>query len=132
MDELFAELANYQNAIIMALTWAIIEFTTPLAEWVVTLPSVKTHRVLLYELQKHGKKTAATLWCSVFVWVPYAQPVLCDGPQIEGCQTVFNRIAIGIILGVSLSLGHWGGAIAMRRLFGREKVDKKDKLTNVD
>lgn len=129
MNELAAELTGYQSAVILTVTWALIEMMTPVAEWIVKLPDVRRHRLVLYELQLAGKRIAAVLWCSLLVWFPHAQPPLCPGADAPGCQTTFNRIAIGIILGILLSLGHWGGAILFRRLRGVEKPDKRRELT---
>lgn len=129
MKELLLELSNYQNAILMFVTWAIIEGMTPLVRFVVMHPRLVRFRLTLYNLQKYGKRTAGMIWCSGLVWVPYAQPPLCeplavdavDGLAPAGCQTPFARVALGLILGVLLSSGHWAGAKAFRKLLGRKK-----------
>ena len=124
MQDLLTELLSYRNAVIMAVTWAAVEAMTPLVGWLVMRPIFVSRRLALYELAKRGKQLAAVIWCSVLVWVPTAQPGLCNGGDTPECQTVFNRVAIGVILGVALSSGHFAGAAAMRKLLGRKKKHK--------
>ena len=130
MQDLLAELVNYQNAIIMFGTWMLIEvLQTPVIQFVTMHPRLAKRRLQLHNAQKYGKRVAAVFWCSGIVWIPYAQPPLCstaviDGWDVlvpEGCQTVFNRVVLGIILGGLLSSSHWAGAIAFRKLTGRKK-----------
>ena len=129
MQQLIAELTNYQNAILMFVTWMGIEVMTPLVRAVVMNKKRVKYRLALYNLQKYGKRVAGILWCSGLVWIPYAQPALCERSVVEGvealtpegCQTVFTRVALGVILGGLLSSGHWAGAIAFRKLTGKKK-----------
>ncbi len=120
MQELLVELTNYQNGILMLLTWAIVEMMSPLSRMVV-MRFRGSARLRLHQLQKHGKRVAGVVWISVLVWVPYAQPSLCEGPPVEGCQTVFARVSLGVILGVLLSSSHWAGAKMLRRITGSKK-----------
>lgn len=113
MQTLLAELGNYQNTLIVAATWAVIEVTAPVAE------TLAARYRWLHWLATHGKRCAAVIWCSALVWVPDAQPALCGELAAEGCQTIFNRISIGVILGVLLSTGHWGVAKTWAKYVGK-------------
>lgn len=120
MQELLLELTNYQNGILMMVTWAIVEMMSPLTRMMV-MRSRGPMRLRLHQLQKHGKRVAGVIWISALVWIPYAQPPLCDGPPADGCQTPFARISLGVILGVLLSSSHWAGAKLLRRITGAKK-----------
>lgn len=140
MQTLIAELSNYNNALIVALTWAAIEGLTPIIEGIVMLPALLKYRLTLYGLQKNGKRIAGILWCSILVWVPMAQPSLCSGVDAGTCQTIFQRVALGVILGALLSSGHWGMMKGWRKFSGSKKVVKivcascgaKNKVESLD
>ena len=129
MQQLIAELTNYQNAIIMFVTWMGIEVMSPLVRATIMHARLLPYRLKLHNAVKYGKRIAAVVWCSGIVWIPHAQPELCQKPVVEGvevltpegCQSIFTRVAIGVILGGLLSSGHWAGAIAYRKLTGRKK-----------
>ena len=126
MDELLLELKNYQNALIMAGAWTLIEYIwSPLAHALVMSPAMVSWRKTLQKGSNGIKKASGLLWCSVAVWIPGAQPVLCEGAYVEGnCQTVFARISLGIILGGALSGGHWAGKAALVKFAGKPKTHK--------
>ena len=123
MKDLVLELSNYQNAILMAVTWSIVEAMTPLSRMIVMAVS-GPWRLRLHQFQLWGKSVAGVIWISGLVWIPYAQPPLCEGPPADGCQTPFARVSLAIILGVALSGGHWAGAKLLRKFMGKTKKIK--------
>ena len=116
-------LTTPQNLALLVLSWGLVEAAAPLLRWVIASPAWnKWQRVRLYELGKLGKRMAATLWCLALVWVPYAQPPLCDGPAALGCQTVIQRLTTAVVLGLALSVGHNLIARLARRTLGKHKL----------
>ena len=66
----------------------------------------KRRQLAVWEWQKRLKNIAAILWCEVLVWIPTVQPPLCSDEQAHGCQTVFGRLMLALLLGAGLSLLH--------------------------
>ena len=125
MDELILELKNYNNALVMAGAWAMIEYIwSPLAHAIVMSPAMVRWRKTMQKGSNGIKKASGLAWCSLAVWIPGAQPALCEADHDGTCQTVFARVSIGIILGAALSGGHWAGKAALVRFGGRKKLHK--------
>ena len=122
MDELILELKNYNNALIMAGAWVGIEmFWTPLVHRVIMSQALLKWRKSLKDTEAWGKKVSGILWCSAAVWIPSAQPALCEAEHDGTCQTVFARVSLGLILGFALQGGHWAGKKGLMAFTGRGK-----------
>lgn len=131
MNELLLELNNKNNALLMGGAWVMIQYIwTPLAHWVVMSQAMLKWRKRLQKGSNGIKKASGLLWCSLAVWIPSAQPALCDGDYVEGeCQTIFARVSMGIILGGALSGGHWAGKATLMKFTGKTK---KHRVTCVN
>ena len=81
-------------------------------------------RKALKDTETWGKKVSGLAWCSVAVWIPGAQPAMCEGDYDGTCQTVFARVSLGLILGGALQSGHWAGKAALMKFTGTKKVHK--------
>jgi len=113
---------NPINLPILGATWVIIEALDPLFLWVVDSPGRTAQaRVRLYQLVGIGKRLAAVFWCSLAVWIPLAQPELCVEVAAAGCQTIIERIAVGAVLGFSLTGGHWAAKVVYRKVRGEKR-----------
>lgn len=120
--EIFRSPANYA---ILMVAWFAVEVTGPLFAFLVSLPKMgRASRLRLHGLLNKGKHVGSTLWCVIFTWVPYAQPDLCDAQQTEGCQTIMSRLAVGVVLGAGLAVGHRLVAPRVRKLLGRKKMHR--------
>lgn len=109
-------LLTTHNLFMLVGTWVLIWAAERPVFWLVSrMPSAR--QVTWWGLQKNGKALAGILWCELLVWVPTVQPPLCDGP-VDGCQTVFGRIALGVVLGGGLSLLHKYVIARLKRAFG--------------
>lgn len=122
ITQMFAPYMTGGNAAILVGSWSLIEAMSPMVHAAVMSPGLLPYREALYRWVKRGKRLAAVLWCSLLVWVPNFQPPLCEaGEMLGGCQTLLDRLATGAVLGVLLSLGHFGAAAGLRRLTGQRK-----------
>lgn len=120
--EIFRSPANYA---ILVVAWFAVEITGPVLRFLVSLPRVtRKTRLQLYGLLRHGKRIGSTLWCLILTWVPYAQPDLCGPGRLEGCQTIMSRLAVAVVLGGGLALGHRAIAARLRKAFGVAKLHR--------
>lgn len=126
MDELLLELNSKNNALLMGGVWVFIEYIwTKLAHKAIMSHFLLRWRKTLRDGEAGFKKYSGLLWCSAAVWIPGAQPILCEGDFAEGgCQPLFARIAMGLILGGALSGGHWGGKKLLMGFMGKTKTHK--------
>lgn len=86
-------------------TYVLIWAMEPVVRLLISqLPPPK--QLIWWSRQKVGKNFAAIFWCELFVWIPTAQPPLCEGGPGSDCQTVVERVFLGVILGGGLSLLH--------------------------
>lgn len=120
-DHVAAIATTPENAGLLVLSWGLVEAFAPLFAVLVELPEKGPTRLAVYRVARAGKRVAATLWCLILVWVPYAQPPLCEGPPADGCHTVIQRLTTAVVLGGVLSLGHYWVARGLRRIRGGEK-----------
>ena len=114
-----ANLLTQANGWIVAVTWAAIEAMTPVINYLMTLKRFEGMRARVEILISRGKPAAGALWCSALVWIPGAQPELCSVAVVDNCQSVFERVAVGIVLGVGLSLSHKFALKTFRGIVGR-------------
>lgn len=105
------------NALILILSWGLVEAFAPPVEWILARQRWSiAQRSKLALAAKLGKRLAATIWCLGLVWIPGAQPPLCDGWVVADCQTVIERLTVAVVLGLALSLTHNLVARAIKRL----------------
>lgn len=119
LGDFLTQLATFTNVGILVATWVIIwALERPIRLLVELLPSHK--QVAWWRAQKAGKQIAGICWCSVAVWIPSFQPKLCleDVVAAPGCQSVADRIIIGIVLGGSLTFLHKFVLSKLKRMFG--------------
>lgn len=120
-----ALVSNPINYPILAATWIIIEVMDPFVRWLIAAPGrTPQARMRLHQLAGMGKRFAAVFWCSLFVWVPLAQPPLCGLAVVDGCQPIMDRIAVGLVLGFGLTGGHAIAMVAARKVRGEDKRRK--------
>ncbi len=118
--DIFRSPANYA---ILVSAWFAVEATGPLFAFLVSLPKVsKAARLKLHAMLNRGKQVGSTLWCLIFTMIPYAQPELCDDARLAGCQTIMDRMAVAVVLGLGLSVSHRLVAPRLRKLLGRDKL----------
>ncbi|HEU02309.1 hypothetical protein LCGC14_2721050 [marine sediment metagenome] len=118
--EIYRSPANYA---ILVVAWFAVEATGSLFSLLISLPKLrKPTRLRLYGLVQRGKFYGSALWCAILVWIPYAQPDLCGADRAEGCQTIMGRLAVAVVLGLGLSVGHKLVAPRLRRILGRAKT----------
>lgn len=115
---------NPINYPILGVTWVIIELMDPLVRWLIDGAKQASARVRLYQLAGIGKRFAAVFWCSLFVWVPLAQPELCQEAVTKVCQTLMERLSVGAVLGFALTGGHAVGAALYRKAVKEKKKRK--------
>ncbi len=120
--EIFRSPANYA---ILVVAWFAVEVTGPVFAFLVSLPKMKRPtRLRLHSLLFKGKQVGSTLWCVILTWVPYAQPDLCGRDRAEGCQTIMDRLAVAVVLGIGLAVAHRIIAPRLRKMLGRSKLHR--------
>ncbi|KKL45432.1 hypothetical protein LCGC14_2355750 [marine sediment metagenome] len=118
--DIFRSPANYA---ILVSAWFAVEVCEFVFSFLASIPKMrKATRLKLHALLNQGKRTGSTLWCMLFTWFPYAQPDLCGADRAAGCQTIMDRMAIAVVLGLGLSVGHRLVAPRLRKLLGRDKL----------
>ena len=128
MGELATTLGGYYAALMMTVAWFATEYIwDPVAHWVVMHRVLTRARKQLSFLKKFSKWVASAVWIyPMALWIPGAQPPLCDPPSIDlgaQCHTLFEHWAIPGILAGILSGGHFTAKIT-KLLFN--KIVKKD------
>ncbi len=118
---------NEMNMAIVLGTYGLIYALKPAAHAFVWSEHFGKHRTKLYHVFRWGKRLAATIWCSVAVWIPGAQPDLCGPAMAEGCQSVSMRITTALFLGVVMT---WSYGKVMGMLEGEPKAKFKVKCIN--
>lgn len=108
---------NPYNLAILAGTFCAVWVMKPIVHELVWHQGLGKFRVAAYGAARVGKRLAATMWCSIAVWVPGLQPELCGAEPVADCQTTANRILAGVVLGVFLTGSY---AVVMSRLPGRK------------
>lgn len=114
-------LLTTENLTILGFTWGMIEFLSVFV-YAGIKQLRKTKQVIWWGRQKLGKQAASTVWCSIAVWIPGARPD----------ETAFHRVAMGLMLGIVLTLIHKYGISLLKKklagLLGLKKLEP-DEVT---
>jgi hypothetical protein len=112
-EELWAEVGGKAGVLMMLAAWAFTEYLgEPLAHRIVMHRWAARVRKELSWLKKAGKWfSAAILIYPVALFMPGAQPPLCDPPDIDlgsQCYTILEQWVMPGVLGAAVSSGHFG------------------------
>lgn len=126
MDELFTTLGGYYAGIMMLVAWFATEkLWDPLAHWVAMHRWFAGARKQLSWTRNILKWFASAVFIyPMAIWIPGAQPPLCDPPDIDlgpQCYTLFEHWVIPGLLAGLVSGGHFSAK------FGKKLIDRAMK-----